>query len=1000
MIRSLPNPSHDQGALRRHSRLFAGLLVVAWLAPAVGAAQQQTATSRSLVRGLQRGELLPTGFRITPRAADGARFERLNPDLPSLPQYTAGQAVTSVTSPDGRTMLVLTSGYNRMNGPDGQRLPEASMEYVFVYDITGREPRKRQVLQVPNTFNGIAFHPDGSRFYVSGGVDDNLHEFALEAGTFVEVTPPIALGHEAGHGLSVQPLAAGVAINASGTRAFVSNFENDSLSVIDLASRTVVAEIDLRPGKQNSADAGKPGGTYPYWVVVRGDQQAYVSSQRDNEIVVVDLGGEQPKVANRIPVANHPTRMLLNRDQDRLFVACANADSVQVVDVASQRVVDEIFSGAPGLLSWDSSGLHGASPNSLALSPDEKLLFVTNGGMNSLAVVQLGARNRVVGLIPTGWYPNSVSVSADGSRLFVINGKSVPGPNVGACRDTNSTAPEANRPCSARNVYSWQLHKAGLLSLPAPGPLELVRLTWQVAHNNRFPGVTEHDAHARTMAFLRARIKHVIYVVKENRTYDQVLGDLEFGNGDPSLTLFPEPITPNHHALARNFVTLDAFFDSGEVSGDGWNWTTAGRTTDFTEKTVAVNYAGRGLTYDWEGTNRNINVGLPTLAERVAANPQTPADPDILPGTNDVAAPDGPGGELGTGYLWDAALRKGLSVRNYGFFGDGAQYEIPEGEPGHVPLVRDPHAQGSRQFFPTTPALQSISDPYFRGYDMRNADYWLYREWEREFDAYVRDTNLPALQLVRFPHDHFGNFADAIDGVNTPDTQMADNDYALGLLVDKVAKSPYAGSTLIFVVEDDAQNGGDHVDAHRSIAYVVGPYVKRGALVSTAYTTVSMVRTIVDVLGLEPFNAMVAFTEPMAEVFSTTEALARPSYDAIVPEILRTTQLPLPAAGPTQNVTAAGPRLDRPAHDAAYWQRTMAAQNFSREDKLDEAAFNLALWEGLMGSNVPYPSARNGRDLRANRAALLSQLAGRFAPKAPQQAARSSAHGSTLTATR
>lgn len=319
------------------------------------------------------------------------------------------------------------------------------------------------------------------------------------------------------------------------------------------------------------------------------------------------------------------------------------------------------------------------------------------------------------------------------------------------------------------------------------------------------------------MVFLREHVKHVIYVIKENRTYDQLLGDLDRGNGDPRLTVLPQPITPNHHALARNFVTLDNFLDSGEVSGDGWNWTTAARTTDYTEKTVVVAYAGRrSFTYDWEGDNRNINVGLPSVAERKAVNPLLPDDPDLLPGTVDVAAPDVEGG-AGAGYLWDGALRAGLGLRNYGVFGDNINQ-----------VTATPFAEGMQQIVPTKAALRDHTDPYFRGYDQDNADYYLFKEWEREFDQYAAQGDLPGLSFVRFPHDHFGNFGSAKYGVNTPDTQMADNDYAVGLLIEKVAGSRFKNDTLIFVVEDDAQNGPDHVDAHRSIALVVVPMSSRG----------------------------------------------------------------------------------------------------------------------------------------------------------------------------
>jgi len=577
----------------------------------------------------------------------------------------------------------------------------------------------------------------------------------------------------------------------------------------------------------------------------------------------------------------------------------------------------------------------------------------------------------VIGLIPTGWYPNSVSLNKAGSWLYVVNGKSNAGPNPGACRDTSSMQPGSLNDCLGRNLYVWQLTKAGFLSLPLPSAASLAKLSWQVAENNNFPTVHRHRESEAIMAFLREQIKHVIYIVKENRTYDQVLGDLEVGNGDPSLTVFPEPITPNHHDLARKFVTLDNFFDSGEVSGDGWNWSTAARTTDFTEKTVPVNYGGRGLTFDWEGINRRINVGLATVEERQAANPLTPDDPDLLPGTADVAASDGPGGEAGTGYLWDAALRKGLTVRNYGFFGDLTRYSLPPTDPAFVPVVPNPFELGQIQFFPAKPSLQSISDPYFRGYDQNNADFYLYKEWEREFDQYVTNGNLPNLLLVRLPHDHFGNFTTAISGVNTPDAQMADNDYAAGLLVEKVSKSPYKDNTLIFIIEDDAQNGGDHVDAHRSFAYIVGPYVKQAVVVSTVYTTVSMVRTIEEVLGLDSMGLTDGLAEPMADVFEET---LRPwTYSALVPEVLRTTQLPLPPKTAQNSLPLTEPILvfAKPRHDAVYWEIAMAGQDFTVEDNLDEERFNRALWHGLMGRHTPFPTTRHGRDLSHDRQRLL-----------------------------
>jgi DNA-binding beta-propeller fold protein YncE len=675
-----------------------------------------------------------------------------------------------------------------------------------------------------------------------------------------------------------------------------------------------------------------------------------VSSQRDHEVVAVDLTGGAPRVRARIAVGNQPNKMLLDRAERRLFVANGNGDGVSVIDTESGSVVETFAVVAPRVLFPNHGKLRGANPNSLALSPDERTLYVTNGGTNSVAVVRLarssgeedegGGHSRVVGLIPTGWYPNSVSVSADGAQLYVVNGKSPAGPNVGACRDSAALAPTA---CASTNRYVWQLTKAGLLTLPTPSDWGLLRLTWQVAENNHFPTVERHPFDEWVMAFLRNRIKHVVYVVKENRTYDQVLGDLAAGDGDAALAIFGRTSTPNHHALAEKFVTLDRFFDSGEVSGDGWNWSVSARTTDQTEKTVPVNYGGRGLAYDWEGTNRNINVGLPDVAGRVDYNPYTPTDPDLLPGTADTAAADR-GEDAGAGYLWDAALKAGLTVRNYGFFGDLARYGIPPSQPGAVPLDHDPAASGTRVFFPTKASLIAISDPYFRGYDNKFPDYWRFREWEREFDQQQANDSFPSLSLVRFMHDHFGDFSGAIDGINTPELQMADNDYAVGLLVDKISRSRYADSTLIFVLEDDAQNGGDHVDAHRSIGYVVGAYVKQGAVVSTRYDTVSVLSTIEQVLGIPPLGITDGLGRPMADLFEVRPWPADWRYSAIASGLLRGTGLPLPAT-----VARQAPRL-HPRHDARWWQRHMAGQDFSREDALDTARFNRVLWRGITGT--------------------------------------------------
>ena len=511
------------------------------------------------------------------------------------------------------------------------------------------------------------------------------------------------------------------------------------------------------------------------------------------------------------------------------------------------------------------------------------------------------------------------------------------------------------------------MEKGSLAAIPLPGAEELKALTLQVARNNHFSVPAKHPESDALFVFLRSKIHHVIYIVKENRTYDQVLGDLEKGNGDPRLALFPEALAPNHHEIARQFVTLDNFYDSGEVSGNGWNWSTAARATDFVERTIPMNYAHRGLGYDVEGVNRGINTAGSQPEDRIHGKLEDPDDQ--LPGTADVSAPDGPEeDETGAGYLWDSALRAKLTVRNYGFYVNLAHYSAtPDGGPA-LPLLHDPAAAGVRVAFPTNPRLQNITDPYFRSFDMRFADYWRFKEWEREFDDYVKHDNLPNLELLRLPHDHFGNFSDARDGVNTVETMMADNDYAVGLVLEKVAHSKYAADTLIFVIEDDAQNGADHIDAHRSIALIAGPYVRQGAVVSRYFTTVSLLRTIEEVLGMKPLGLNDAFDAPMTEVFSAQQRSW--TYTALVPKILYTTQLPLPAAAPEQKSGSLTPWAS-PRRDAKYWSEQTRDFDFSVEDKLDTERFNLILWNGLKDEGEPYPSERDGRDLRKNRPALL-----------------------------
>ncbi len=1039
------------------------------------------------------------GQRITPKAPPGATFTTLKPGQalvdavksagfllaqpdpappagsppppviffpPHYPEPTdflmnweVGQAVTSVVSADGSTLLVMTTGYNQVwalvQGA-GPKMVNTS-EWVFVFDNTTNPPTQLQALPIPNAFNGMAFDPsqvdaDGKPlvFYVSGGAGnpkpptdpptptpqnratggDQIYKFVRTGGVWAE-GDSLPLNNGQGLGLLVgnqgptpvnqqvyvNPCAAGLALSSDGQIMVAVNYANDSVTVFtrdalghweQVPSDPVAvptplpnylvqnpATLDLRPGKvdpANTAAAGVAGGEYPFWVAIQGQgdtARAYVSSIRDREVVVLSLadviartktkGADgAPRIAARIKLKGQPFKMTFNKAQTRLYVVEDQSDQISVIDTVPpapgalppytyNTVIESIPVIAPPALlktlPTDVVLRTGANPTSVTLTPDEKYLWVTNGNHNAVAVIELDPANKnsqVIGLIPTGWYPTSVTFDPTGSWARVINLKSPTGPNKEFCYSSGSPFPPKPLTCFPANEYNPQTTKAGLQNFQVPNTGQLAEMTAQVASNNRFNHVMT-DGDAAVMAAVRKGIKHVIFILKENRTYDQILGDspVEGTDGDPELADFGTAITPNQNALARRFVTMDRFLDTAEVSLDGWPWSTGARTPDVIERSYAVVYAGRELSLEGEGNNRGLNVGLATLRERVAANPMTPNDADLLPGQINVSGPDGPNNEAGTGYLWDNALRAGLTVRNYGFFVDTTLY-APQLDPARaIPFLHDPHAASTRVAYPQSPTLAPYTDPYFRGFDNSFPDYYRYKEWARDFD----EVPLANLTLLRLMHDHTGNFDTAIDLVNTPELQVADNDYAVGLVVQKVANSAHANDTLIFVLEDDAQDGGDHVDSHRSIALVVGPFVKQGAVVSTQYNTLNFLRTIEEVLGLPPMNLNDALANPMADIFDNT---AKPwSFTAEPSAYLYNTRLPLPPKPPGLVVPA-------PTQDAAYWAKVTKGMDFAGEDRFNFDQYNRILWKGLRG-DVPYPEERSGLDLRKNRAALLER---------------------------
>ena len=936
---------------------------------------------------------LPTGQYVTPTAPAGAVQQFLNPGLAAYPNFVAGEAVRSQLSPDGTTLAIITAGQNTLYKPTGAVDTANSTQYVFLYNVAGANktsPVLIQVLKQANAHVGLIWSPDGNTLYAAGGNDDAVYVYGKSAGTFAQ-TAKIALGHSATHankgvGLSVQPNAGGLGLSADGKPLVVANNFNDSISVIDTAAKTVRYEHDLRPYfANNEGTSGVAGGTYPFAVSVKGNGTAYVSSNRDREVVVIDISSPTAgHLINRIKLDGNANGMTLNATQSALYVAQDNADQVAIIDTASNSITTKVDARAPaGLLTGPK--YTGASTFAVTLSPDGNTLYAVNDGSNSVAVIPLtGANaNTVIGLIPTAYAPKDITFSADGSWMYIINGKSDQGANPGhlygnTARLTSVTYPGGNAAAAATatasNQYQFQMEHATLVSAPVPSTADLTNLTNKVAQNN-FYNVAPPANDSTVMNFLHGHVQHVIYIVKENRTFDQVLGDLNNGsNGDPTLTAFGRNITPNFHRLSANFVTLDNFMAAADGSMDGWSFAMTGRVTTTEQISQQLNYAGvsRGMAYESEGSNRNVPVGLTTIAAREAAVPGYTAasaalsggTANLLVGGGNVAATDAPFG-IQKGYIFDAVLQAGGTVRDYGFLVNNI------GSIGTIAApVTDPFSAGIVQVASVSPSLLSMTDVYFRGYDQNYPDLWRYNEWKREFDQYVANGNMPNLQTVRFSHDHTGSFGTALGGVNTPETQQADDDLAVGRLVEAVAHSPYATNTLIIVTEDDCQDGPDHMDSHRTTTYVVGPYVKKHAVVSTRYNQVSALRTIEDVLGAPHINLNTAYQRPMTDVFDITQSAAW-TYTAIASTVLKTTTLASAEPNGWSIQFAEGPDVV-PAHDAAYWDKATEGFDFSMEDRIPFDLYNEILWEGLMPGQS-YPSRRGGQILKGTPEASLTE---------------------------
>jgi len=958
---------------------------------------------------------LPTGQFITPTFATGSTFAVLNPDQPeytaavgNYPFFRPNGAIASKLSPDGKTLAVMTSGYNVLDDKNASLVGNGA-EFIILYDVTNpRSPVQKQTLRPANTFVGLAFSPDGNTIYVSGGSDDQIDVFTRAQPTAgYAQSATIQLNHgkypgklvngvrlAGGIGSGQYPMAAGLSVSADGTLLAIANALNNSVSVYRTADSSLLFDYDLRPFNTTPGSDGVAGGDTIYNVAFKGNATLYATSLRDREVVVVDFSTGTPKLVSRISLPGSPNNLVLNKAQTTLYVSQDNSDTVAVINSASNTVVEQIDAVAPaGVFADKSNRFTGAATNNVALSPDEQTLYVTNGGANAVAIIPLGgpAPHAVAGLLPTAWYPTTVTVSADGGTLYVFNSKSDPGGNPNKRTSstpslTATTYAGGNTGPSRYNAnqYVFQLEQSGMLVAPVPQAGDLVTLTNQVAANNGWK-VENDPRDTETMLFLRNHIQHVIYIVKENRTFDQVLGDLTNGaNGDPSLTIFGRRITPNFHRISTDFVTLDNFFDTGEVSGNGWPWSTAARETDWNEKTIPMNYTfsvNRGdAPYDAEGQNNNVSVGYvgSTPAGTVAARQASAGGYDytangnqypggavnVLPGTNDVGAPDGPNGAKQGGYLWSAALRQGLTLRNYGVFSDNNHYGLNPTDPGYSNPIEFPAAAGAQQMWVTNAELIPYTDIYFRGFDATYPDTWRMEEFQREFTQFSNSGSMPNLVFLRYMRDHMGAFGQSLAGTGTPEAQQADNDYAVGKTLQMLAHSPFAGNTLVFVLEDDAQDGGDHMDAHRSTAYVVGPYVRTNAVVSTRYSSVNMVRTIEDVLGLQHLNLNTAYQRPMTDVFDINQSPAW-TYTPFVSTVLKTSTLTLSMGDGKDGVQfAEGPDVV-PTQTPAYWAQQTRGFDFSGEDRAPAGLFNEVVWEGITGGK-PYPTVRTGLVMRTH----------------------------------
>ncbi|OIK10874.1 hypothetical protein BIV60_19615 [Bacillus sp. MUM 116] len=763
--------------------------------------------------------------------------------------------INAVLSPDASAVLIPNIIKNQNGKQTVQVMDAKDGSLIQMVELTGAGQ---------GVAPGIAFSHDGSHVYLTTANKDAVVVFGWDNSSrklTIQKTLMLPKG----------TYPQGVAVAS----------DDKTIYVTGQLSRSLVA-VDVDSGKTSTASTGD----YPFGVVLSSDgKTAYVSNQGENNLSVFTVDGLTLTPKSNIKVGTHPNNMLIDKKTNRMFVANGDSDNVSVIDTTSNNVTDTIS------LAPFKEAHAGSQPTNLALSPEGETLYVTNGGNNDVAVVNVsdkGKFGRIKGLIPTGWYPTGVQVTPDNNRILITSAKgSGTGPNKG----TDPSNPN-NHPYIENQLQ-------GTLSIvQTPDEDQLAKYTKQVNNNNDFGQhnkVRGFDEKSQGTIIPRhvgesSPIKHIIYIVKENRTYDQVLGDLKNadgtprGNGDPSITLFGEDVTPNQHKLAQQFVTLDNFYVNGEVSQNGWQWVTQGSSNPYNEVATAQGYAGNGSEYDSEGYH-----------------------PIVAAGSADPAK----------AYLWDKLAQNNISFRNYG------QFVVPNNWISSKEGIKTEPGK----FYAHDKVLNENTNHDYPWFDMGVSDQHRFDLWNKEFQSYVENDNLPTMQFIDLPRDHTAGGATAKELV-------ADNDLALGKIVEAVSNSKYWKNTAIFVVEDDAQAGPDHVDAHRTLAQVISPYTQIGKVDSHFYSQVSMLRTMELFLGIEPMTQYDAAALPM--IWSFTD---KPNYTPFTKLI------------PNQTVQKSTPSSDQSVMN----QQQMVGQ----PDQVDPQKLNEDIWKSIKGPHVRMPESQH-----------------------------------------